>query len=139
MLSRVRASALALVFVVGCHHNLTSPGPGRPEDIASIRLVDQNGNDDTQHLPLFPGFPTTLQVRPYRADGSQITAITGGVMLTFSFVPSNLASAQAVADPLSTIVTATDPAGTAGTLTVTLQFPSDTLTKIFGPFGVLIH
>ena len=102
-------------------------------------MIDQNGNEDTPHLPLYPGTPVTVQVRLYRANRDQITSIAGGVSATFAFTPSTIASVRATADSLSKIIEATDVAGAAGTFAITLRFPADTLTKTFGPFSVQIH
>jgi len=126
------------MLLAACRHSATGPSPGRPQDIASIRLIDQNGYDETQHVPLYLGYPTTLTVHPYRADGSEISVIEGGVITNFSFVPASLVSTRAVGS-LTIIVSASAPPGTAGTFTVTLTFPADPLVRTFGPFSTLIH
>lgn len=126
------------MLLAACRHSATGPSPGRPQDVASIRLIDQNGYDNTQHVPLYPGYPTTLTVHPYRADGSEISVIEGGVMTTFSFVPASLVSTQ-TAGSLTIIVSASAPPGTAGSFTVMLTFPTIPLVKTFGPFSTLIH
>lgn len=134
----IRAAALSLIFTFGCSWG-SGPGPGTPQEIAYILLIDQNGNNDTPHLPLYPGTPVTLNVRLYRADRSQITSIPGGVTCAFAFTPTTLAAARPTADPLSETIEATDVPGTEGTFSVTLRFPAETLTKTFGPFSVLVH
>jgi len=139
MPARVRLGDLAILLMVGCYSAATDPGAGLPGDIASIRIVNENGIDRTSHLPLFPGIPETLTVHPYRADGSQITVIEGGATSSFVFSPTNLATVQAVSDSLTKVVSAAVPPGASGAYYVTLQFPFESVPKTFGPFDVLIH
>lgn len=139
MLLRFRVGTISLMVAAGCYSAVTDPGAGLPADIASIRLVNQSGVDRTRHLPLFPDLPETLTVRPYRADGTAITEIAGGVSCAFLFSPSDLASVDAEPDSLTKVVRATVRAGAGGAFYVTLRFAHDTATKTFGPFDVVIH
>jgi len=138
MRTAFRMLALAASLALGCSWG-TGPGPGSPEEIAYILLIDQNGTDDTAHLPLYPASPTTLQVRLYRANRTEITSVPGGSNATFTFTPPSLASVQPTADSMGATISATDSVGAGGTFNVTLRFPTDTLIKTFGPFSVLIH
>ena len=126
-------------LITGCYSAVTDPGAALPSEIAFIRLIDQRGADRTGHLPLFPGIPETLTVHPYRADGTPITMIEGGATTIFNFSPADIATVQAVADPMTKVVRPAVPPGAGGAFYVTLQFPYDTAAKTFGPFDVLVH
>lgn len=116
------------------------PGPGEPQDVASVRLFDASGVELTQHVPLIMGATVRVDVRLYAANGRQITSVTGGAELTFTFDPPSLAAATPVAgQPLQQDVTSSAAPGTAGTLALALHFPADASHKTFGPFDVLVH
>jgi hypothetical protein len=73
--------------------------------VASIRLFDQNGVDETKHVPIYSGYTTPLVVQLYRANGQQITTVNGGSSVSFSFSPPSLATATAVGDPMRMDIT----------------------------------
>jgi hypothetical protein len=136
---------LGTVLLAACGGTGTAPGglppgPGQPGEVASVRLFDASGVELTQHMPLIMGATVRVDVRLYAANGRQITSVTGGEELTFTFDPPSLAAATPVAgQPLRQDVTSSAAPGTFGTLDLTLHFPVDASHKTFGPFDVLVH
>jgi hypothetical protein len=146
MHTRVGLATLCVALSVACGGAATAvggpdlPGPGEPRDVASVRLFDAPGTELTFHMPLVSGETTRVEVRLYAANGRQITSVTGGLELGFSFSPPSLASSTPVdGQSLVRDVTSSAAFGTSGTLTVTLQFPVDMSSKTFGTFDVLVH
>jgi len=134
------AFCVALLAACGAPHPTGGGSPANPQDVASVRLFNAGLGEVTFHIPLFPGDTLPVEVRMYAANGSQITRVTGGEELEFTFSPSTLASSTAViGESLVRDVTSSAPAGTSGTLEVALHFPADLSTKTFGPFDVLVH
>ncbi len=135
-----RVLGVALLAACGAAHPTAGGSPADPQDVASVRLFDGAGTELTFHMPLTTGETTRVEVRMYAANGHQITSVTGGQDVAFTFSPPTLASSSPVAgEPLMRDVTPTAPPGTPGTLEVALHFPADLSTKRFGPFDVLVH
>jgi len=126
----------------GCGSDITPPGPGRADDVQSIRLFDGAGTDRTEHIFLFRSDTLHLDVRMYAADGHQITSVSGGVDETFTFTPDSVAQsipAPTPDQPLRRSVFTSAAVDTPGSLTVTLLFLQGGIIKTFGPFGCLVH
>jgi len=105
-----------------------------------VRLFNSGLGELTFHIPLFPGDTLRVEVRLYAADGSQITSVSGGEEVDFTFSPPTLASSTPVTgESLVRDVTSSAPPASSGTLEVALHFPVDQSTKTFGPFDVLVH
>lgn len=116
------------------------PTSGSPGDVAAVRLFDPTGGELTFHIPLITGDTLRIEVRTYAADGHQIDPVTGGARASFGFTPASLARARLVTgDSLAEDVLASAPAGTEGTLSVTLLFLADSSTRTFSGFPVLVH
>ena len=100
----------------------------------------QTNQDWTSHIPLFTGYSDRLKVRLYTAGGREITPLQHPLDMSFSFAPATLATAT-VADSALLLfdIRPNDPAGSDGSLTITLTEPATATTKSFGPFYVLVH
>ncbi len=138
--------ALGATLSVACGGAGTGSTPsipstrGNPSDVAAVRLFDQTGGELTFHIPLITGDTLRIEARTYAADGHQIDPVTGGASASFAFTPVSLARARVVTgDSLAEDVIAASPAGTEGTLSVTLLFLADSSTKTFSGFPVLVH
>lgn len=126
--------------VAGCSSELAPPGPGFPSEVRSVRLFDGAGQDRTQHIFLFHDDTLHLEVRLYADDGRFLLEVTGGVEMTMTFSPTNIATSVALpGEQLIRAVTTKAPLGTLGSLVVTLRFLQDGSTKTFGPFECLVH
>src|SRR5258708_30716970 len=136
--------ALVIVTIVGgCGGPLPTgnAATGTPAAIAQVRLFDEErGTALTVHTGLPDDQSVRLEVRLYAPDGHRLTDIVGGVEMTLQFAPESLATAVPVPGrPLQVIVTPTAPAGTSGTQTVSLFFPTTGTSKSFGPFHVQVQ
>ena len=132
---------LCFVLLAGCGAPPAGGGsPADPQNVASVRLFNSGLGELTFHIPLFPGDTLRVEVRLYAADGSQITSVSGGEEVDFTFSPPTLASSTPVTgESLVRDVTSSAPPASSGTLEVALHFPVDQSTKTFGPFDVLVH
>lgn len=141
MRARLVVAGLGLGLLSACDGTPTGDaGPGRPEDVASVRLFDLRGTELTQHTGLVEGQTLRVEVRLFRPDGRRLTEVAGGLELTFAFNPASLASSEPVdGQPLSRDVTASAVSGTSGGLTVSLRFPLQGVTRTFGPFHVQVQ
>ena len=91
-------------------------------------------------MPLPATQPLRVEVRMFAFNGDPIRSLNGGEELAFTFTPMSLASSSPVAgETLVREVSATSPADSHGSLTVTVRRLSDGLEMMFGPFDVLVH
>lgn len=114
--------------------------PSVHNGVAQMRLFDSHNAELTQHVPLFVGQTTRIEVRLYDPDGRQLTSVAGGAEIGFRFDPDSVARADSVPGlPLQKDVTPTSPSLTEGVLYVSVLFLADSVTKTYGPIQVLVH
>ncbi|HWN20249.1 MAG TPA: hypothetical protein VNO19_15155 [Gemmatimonadales bacterium] len=111
---------------------------GEPGGVAEFRLVDAREAEYTQHVPLFVGDTLRLEARLFDSSGSRLANPAADI--AFRFEPETLAAALPVPQlPFWRDLTATSPAGTEGSLFVSVRFLADTVTRTYGPIQVLVH
>lgn len=137
--AQLLVQSLSLALLATCGVSTVPGGPDEPE-VASIRLYDARGADLTAHIPLPATQPLRIEVRFFAFNGDPVLGIPGGQEITFTFAPTSLASSTPVTgDALTRDVSATAPATSTGTLTVTVRRLRDGTEMIFGPFDILVH
>lgn len=122
-----------------CGTSPVAPGPGQPQDVQFVRVFNEAGVDQTQHIFLFRQDTVLLEVRLYAGDNHEITSIPGGVEASFSFAPESASSFALPGQPLRRAVTTNASAGTPVELFVTVLFLADSTTRTFGGFECLVH
>jgi hypothetical protein len=114
--------------------------PARPADVARVRLFDSVGTELTLHTGLVDDESLLVEVRLYKADGTRVTDVSGGVTFALEFTPDSLATSSPITGQmLERRVRPTAASGTVGSQTVALHFPGDNSNKSFGPFHVQVQ
>lgn len=138
---RTSLRVAALAALAACQAAPTGPVSLPLADAASMHVfLLQTNQDWTSHIPLFTGYSDRLKVRLYTAGGREITPLQHPLDMSFSFAPATLATAT-VADSALLLfdIRPNDPAGSDGSLTITLTEPATATTRSFGPFYILVH
>lgn len=141
MSGKVALRVAALAALAACQAAPTGPVSLPLADASSMRVFQLQTNADwTSHIPLFTGSSARLKVRLYTAGGQEITPQQHPLDMSFSIAPATLATAT-VADSALLLfdISPNDPAGSDGSLHITLTEPATATTKSFGPFYILVH